>query len=226
MQKTTKLMITGFVSLVVMSCSIGGFVGQTIQSPPPISTVTLKTATSKETLAENLPAPTLDPFNAAQDCLTKTWEIKGLSDYVLKAVPQDLIEEYKLEYDNTSGQAFIHLFSDKSVILQADELVLFFNAQFSIFKVPVTVSINGSAIGAYNVDHNTLTIREMDTSELNASAKALNEDLIESNQIIETIPFVSPPYNTAEYKCQDEILQLSLTAYPNDLPPLIFEAVE
>ena len=81
-----------------------------------------------------------------------------------------------------------------------------FNARFAIFQVPVTVSIDGTAVGTYDVDSTTFRIYDMDTSGLTASAKAMNEDLMDPDQIIASIPFVRSPFYTAEYSCQgDEI---------------------
>jgi hypothetical protein len=49
---------------------------------------------------------------------------------------------------------------------------------------------------------------------------------MDSSQIINAIPFVRPPFNTAEYTCQGQVLELELSGYPGDLPPLVFQAVK
>ena len=81
-------------------------------------------------------------------------------------------------------------------------------------------------IGTYEITERSLVIQNMDTSKLTASAKALNEDLMDPAQIIGSIPFVRPPFNTADYSCQGETLELKLSGYPNNMPPLVFQAVE
>ena len=110
--------------------------------------------------------------------------------------------------------------------LNAENLEVLFTAKYSIFEVPVTVRIDGTAIGDYDVSATTLTTSNMDTSGLTASAQALNEELIEPNQIINSIPFVKPPFNTAEYSCQGNELILILSGYPENIPPLVFRAVK
>ena len=86
--------------------------------------------------------------------------------------------------------------------------------------------LDGTAVGNYMVDNTTLTTANMDTSGLSASAQALNEDLIEPEQIIDSIPFINPPFNTAKYACQGDTLELRLSGYPGNIPPLVFRVVE
>ena len=249
MRKTIKLTVIFLSALVMMACGLGGYATQKVETQPttPRATVepsaraeaspTSVSPTSEESLpAQNIeptnrvekspPTPTTDPLISAKNCLAKTWEIKGLNDYVLAAVPPELAEEYSLEYVSTSGAAYLSLSADEKIVLQAEDLVFLFNAQFSIFEVPVTVSIDGAATGIYSVDSTTLTIKDMDTSGLTASARAMNEDLIDPGQIINAIPFIRPPFNTATYACKGETLELELSGYPGDMPPLVFQAVK
>jgi len=248
MRKTTILIVIGITSLVIMACGFGSAAQQKIEIQPTIVTTTevssvpIEARPTEEFSAviesqpieevkptikiENTPTPTIDPLNSAKSCLANTWEIDGLSDYVLAAVPPELAKEYNLKYVETTGDAYLTLLPDGKIGLQAENLVFHFNARFTIFQVPVTVSIDGTAVGTYDVDSTTLRIDNMDTSGLTASAKALNEDLMDPDQIINSIPFVRPPYNTAEYACQGDVLELELSGYQENLPPLVFQAVK
>jgi len=248
MRKTTILIVIGITSLVIMACGFGSAAQQKIETQPTIVTTTelssvpLEARPTEEFSAviesqpieeveatikiENTPTPTIDPLSSAKSCLANTWEIDGLSDYVLAAVPPELAKEYSLEYVDTTGVAYLILSPDGKIVLQAENLVFHFNARFSIFQVPVTVSIDGTAVGTYDVDSTTLRIDNMDTSGLTASAKAMDEDLMDPDQIINSIPFVRPPYNTAEYACQGDVLELELSGYQGSVPPLVFQAVK
>ena len=145
---------------------------------------------------------------AAQElCLIGDWEISGLSDYILALIPPEMAEQYKLKYQGTNGRAYFSLLPDGSLILQADQLELLFEAQASIFKVPVTASVDGQVSGKYTVEGDTLTTSDMDTSGLSASAKAMGNDLMDPAQIINALPLMSPPYNTAQYSCSGDKLQ-------------------
>lgn len=246
--KTTFLIVIGITSLIIMACGFGSVAQQKIESQPTTVRATTESSASVEALPteeipavlenlpvkeveptkkiENTPTPTIDPLFSAKSCLAKTWEIQGLSEYVIESVPPELIKEYSLEYVETTGAAFLTLTTDEEIVLEAENLVFLFNARFAIFQVPVTVTIDGTSVGTYEIDPTTLTINDMDTSKFTASAKALNENIMDPNQIIDSIPFVRPPFNIAEYSCEGETLELQLTGYPTDLPPLVFQAVE
>ena len=235
MRKKNLLLIIGIISLVIMSCSLGGIAQIALESQPMEDNTTLQTTADLEPLpsdsqeqaitVENTPTPTIDPLLASKSCLAKTWEIQGLSDYVLAAVPPELAEEYSLEYQNTTGTAYLKLTSDDKMALQINDLEFLFSARFSIFQVPVTVSIDGIADGSYQVDNDTLRFNDIDTSGLTASAKAMDEEIMEPDQIINAIPFVRPPFNTAIYSCQGDELTLKISGYPDNIPPLVFQAV-
>ena len=111
-------------------------------------------------------------------------------------------------------------------MMNAEDLRFLFTAKVSVFEVPVTVRIDGTAVGEYAINGTALTTYDMDTRGLTASAQALNEDLIEPDQIIQSIPLVNHPYNTADYICQSNVLELTISGYPADIPPLKFQAVK
>jgi hypothetical protein len=226
-----------------MACGFIGLVPFDALSQPSNNSTNDEISTSKEVTAEGVddvvgttnqiqvtttptPVPTVDPLISAKSCLANTWEIPGLSDYVIAAIPPDLAAEYNLEYQETKGEAYITLTPEGKFTLSADDLQLIFSAKAYIFDVPVTVRVDGSAVGNYDVDHTTLTISNVDTSRLTASAQALGEDLVDPDQIINAVPFIRPPFNTAEYICQGDTLELEFTSYPGDVPPLIFQAVK
>ena len=235
MRKKNSVLTIGIISLVIMSCSLGGIAQITLESQPMEDNTTLQTTADLEPLpsdsqeqaitVENTPTPTIDPLLASKSCLAKTWEIQGLSDYMLAAVPPELAEEYSLEYQNTTGTAYLKLTSDDKMALQINDLEFLFSARFSIFQVPVTVSIDGIADGSYQVDNDTLRFNDIDTSGLTASAKAMDEEIMEPDQIINAIPFVRPPFNTATYSCQGDELTLKISGYPDNIPPLVFQTV-
>lgn len=222
MRKISMLFMIAVTSVVVMACNFVGVI------QPNIGGLPSQTAIADESTiqAEEAPLPAVDPNAAAKSCLAKTWKIEGLSDYVIAAVPPELAAEYNLQYQDTTGQAYFTLSPDGRIRLQAEDLAFLFTAKVSIFEVPVTVRIDGTAVGNYEADGTTLTTSDMDTSKLSASAQALNEDLIEPSQIINSIPFVNPPFNAAEYTCQGDILELEVSGFPGNIPPLVFQAAE
>jgi hypothetical protein len=169
------------------------------------------------------PLPTADSALSAENCLANTWEITGLSDYVIAAIPPETAEEYALEYQDTNGGAYFILTPDGRITLRADQLELLFEARVAVLTVPVTVSVDGEAVGSYSVDGSTLTTTDMDTSGLTVSAQALNSDLVPPDQIISAIPLLSAPFNTAEFSCTGDALQLDIAGYPASVPPLVFQ---
>jgi len=138
--------------------------------------------------------PTIQPTPTGQSCLINTWEIPGLSDYVLAAIPPDLAEQYQLKYKDTSGHIYVTFSPDGQMKLQADQLEMLFDAKVSLFRVEVAVTLDGVAVGDYDVNGSTLTTSNVDTSALNASAQALG----------------------------GSTLQMRILAYPDSMPPLVF----
>jgi len=237
MRKLHLLLIISLISLSMMACGMIGFAQiesepQTLENSDGVKTETLEglnladEVDSSPQEQQPTPAPTLDPIVEAKSCLAKTWEIAGLSDYVIAAIPPEMAAEYDLQYEETTGSAFFELSPDGQIVLKANDLQLFFSAQAYVFKVPVTVSLDGTATGNYTVDGTTLTINDVDTGKLNASAQALGEDLIDPDQIMNSIPFLHPPHNIARYTCEGDVLVLTLSGYGNEVPPLVFQAVE
>ncbi len=222
MRKISMLFVIGLTSVVIMACSFVGVVQHNIDGLPSQTAI----ANESTIQAEEIPLPVVDPNLAAKSCLAKTWEIEGLSDYVIAAVPPELAAEYDLQYQDTSGQAYFTLSPDGQISLQAEDLAFLFTARVSIFEVPVTVRLDGTAVGNYDVNNSTLTTSNMDTSKLTASAQALNENLIEPSQIINSLPFVNPPFNSVEFSCQGEFLELEVSGFPGNIPPLVFQAVD
>jgi hypothetical protein len=234
MRKSLLLLVIGLTSLVIMACGMVGFAQIETEQPQVESSNEAKPeksepeaeAGSQSQVQQPTPDPTIDPIISAKSCLAKTWEIPDLSDYVIAAVPPEMVAEYNLKYEETTGSAYLKLTPDGQITLLANDLQLVFSAQAFVFSVPVIVRLNGTATGDYTVDSTTLTITNVDTSGLSASAQAMGEDVIEPAQILRSIPFVSPPYNTAQYSCQGDTLTLALSGYSGDIPPLVFRAVE
>jgi hypothetical protein len=234
MRKTKLIVIVSLLSLSIMGCGFLGFVqsNSATATPDPIADVALPSARLTQPVneapasAEQAPAPTVDPLIEAKSCLANTWEMNGLSDYVMAAVPPELAEEYNLQFQGTSGQAYFTLTPEGEFNLHAEELEFQFSAQVAVFEVPVTVRIDGIARGQYAIDNTTLTTSNTDTSGLTASAQAMGEDLMDPNQIINAIPLLNPPFNSAEYICQGSVLELQISGYPGNIPPLVFQAVK
>jgi hypothetical protein len=242
MRKSLLRMIIGLTSFTVISCGMIGFT-QVRNEPPPSGSAKdtgtaipeqqpNQTATSQDAIDSQpqsqlpTPIPTVDPLVSAQSCVAKTWEIAGLDDYVIAAVPPELAAEYDLKYEETKGDALFKLTPGGQITLLADDLQMIFSAQAYVFSVPVTVRIDGTATGKYTLDRTTLTITNVDTSGLDVSAKALGEDLVDPSQIMNSIPFLTPPNNTARYFCQGDVLILELSGYSEDIPPLVLHAAE
>jgi len=170
----------------------------------------------------DLSMPTIQPIPTGQSCLVNTWEIPGLSDYVLAAIPPELAEQYQLKYKSTRGNIFVTFSPDGKVTLQADQLQMLFDAKVSLFRVEVAVTLDGVAVGDYDVNGSTLTTSNINTSALNGSARAMGRDLLDSQQVIGAVPLLQAPYNSADFSCQGSTLQLKILAYPDSMPPLVF----
>ena len=214
------LMIVGLIGFTGLACSLASLFPRNSQAPLPSEAVETAAPASIPTSL-----PTADPILATVNCLANTWEITGLSDYVIAAVPPEMAEQYALQYQGTNGRAYFTLTPDGRIILQANQLELLFEARVSVLNVPVTVSVDGEAAGSYTLDGSTLTTTDMDTSGLAVSAQALGSDLLPPAQIINAIPLLQAPFNTAEYSCTGDTLQLKIAAYPESVPPLVFHKV-
>jgi hypothetical protein len=211
--------LASLLAVLAVACSLSSRFPQL--SDVPVPSPTLDAASSQAPASTVL--LTADPALAGINCLANTWEITGLNDYIVAAIPPEMAAEYNLEYQGTNGSAFFILSPDGRITLQADQLELLFEARVAVLTVPVTVSLDGEAVGSYAVDGATLTTSGMDTSGLTVSARALNSDIVPPAQIISAIPLLSPPFNAAEYTCTGDALQLMIAAYPEGVPPLVFQ---
>ena len=130
MQKVTILIMIGITSLAIMACGFSGFIQQSVEEQPAHTESPSQIQEMAESAADDeiettiqteiSPAPTVDPILEAQSCLANTWEINGLSDYVIAAVPPDLAEEYDLQYEDTTGAAYFILSPDGKIIIAGE----------------------------------------------------------------------------------------------------------
>lgn len=202
-----------FVSLLVMVAIACNFSGLLPDGADTVADITQE---------GDLSMPTIQPTPTGQPCLVNNWSIPGLSDYVLAAIPPEVAEQYQLKYKSTSGNMYVTFSPDGVMTLQADQLEMLFDAKASILRVEVAVTLDGVAVGDYGVNGGTLTTSNVNTSALNGSARAMGRDLLDSQQIIGSVPLLQVPYNTADFSCQGSTLQLKILAYPDSMPPLVF----
>ena len=205
-----------FVSLLVMVAIACNFSGLLPDGADTVADITQE---------GDLSMPTIQPTPTGQPCLVNNWSIPGLSDYVLAAIPPEMAEQYQLKYKSTSGNMYVTFSPDGVMTLQADQLEMLFDAKASILRVEVAVTLDGVAVGDYDVNDSTLTTSNVDTSALNGSARAMGRDLLDSQQIIGAVPLLQAPYNSADFSCQGSTLQMRILAYPDSMPPLVFTKV-
>lgn len=227
--KHHKLWIAfGLISMVLIACNLSNILSPaTSEDVEERSRVEADpTAEVKElSQVENNILPTPDPLDSAKACLVGTWEIKDLSSYVIAAIPPELVAQYNLKYRETSGKAELSLTPDGRISLAFDGLIFLFDASVSVFTVPLTVGIDGDINGEYSLDGATLSTSGMNTSGVTAVAQALGQDVVDSAMIKSVIPLVQSPFNQAVYTCTGNTLQLEFPAYPENIPPLVFQRV-
>ena len=220
MKKYRLLIAIALAVVLVMACNLPDAIINSIQ----YSSAKEGDAVSKEEMpGENILSPAGIVTEAPGACLAGTWEVTGIHEYVLAAIPQEMAEEYNLEYKGTNGSVYFILTPDGQAVMQADELEIVLEAQASIFTVPVTASLDGVAVGRYTANGGVLTTTGMETSGLSASAQAMGQELANASQIIRAIPLLQPPANSAEYTCEGDTLRLRVGAYPASIPPLVFK---
>lgn len=214
------MVVYTLASLVFFACNLPAVIQQSTKEDTP--TVALEYAPSI-TIA---PTQTITPSTPAESCLAGAWEISDLSPYILAAIPQDMAEQYNLVYQGANGRALFTLSPDGNLNIQADNMEMLFEAQTSILKVPISVKVDGEARGKYRVEANRLTTLDVNTSGMIASAQAFGNDLIDSAQILDAIPLLRSPFNTAEFTCVGDGLQFKVLSYPEKMPPLVFNRVK
>jgi hypothetical protein len=245
LKKTPLLIIPVLTGLAMLACGLPGLATQSRAAPTPTEKISAQasptsdqavnsntqpvataTTASATPVATATPAPTVDPDAAAMACLSGAWEIVDLSSYVIAAIPPEMMEQYKVQYQGTNGKTYLTFTPQGTISLEAEQLELLFKARVSLFTVQLTVSLDGTINGNYTVEGNTLTTTNMNTSGMSASAEAAGQELLAPAQIIAAIPLVQPPFNTAEFQCTGDALQLRIPAYPDSVPPLDFVKVK
>jgi hypothetical protein len=152
--------------------------------------------------------------------------IDNLSPYVISALPQDMVQQYQISYNDMSGHVSLTFNDDKTMALNADQLLFNFSGKLGFMRVPLTVSVDGPASGTYQADDSNLKTENVDTNKIQASAQSMGQDLVDPPTIISAIPLLSEPTNTAKYTCTGDILQLKVLAYPDNIPSLVFSRVK
>lgn len=214
------LLLFALASLVIFACNLPGVIQRSLDEGISAD------AAENTPVATNAPTQTEDSSTATTSCLFGTWEMGDLSPYILAAIPQDMAEQYNLAYQGANGRALFTLSPDGNLNIQADKMEMLFEAQASILKVPISVKVDGEAVGKYRLEANRLTTLDVNTSGLSASAQAFGNDLIDSTQILDAIPLLRSPFNTAEFTCVGDRLQLRVLSYPEEIPPLVLNRVK
>lgn len=216
----------GLLALLSLACNLPNIFATTSSETleEPIQTDSLPLVNETSLAVDETSAA--DPLSVAKSCLNGTWVINNLSSYITAAIPPDLADEYGLVYKETSGNATLTLIPDGRITLLFDGLIFLFDANVSLFTVPLTVGIDGEVRGAYSLDRYLLTTSQMDTSDLSVAAQAIGQDVVSTEQILSLIPLVQSPFNNAVYACSGNTLQLQFSSYPSDLPPLVFQRVQ
>lgn len=242
--KRKNLILPVSLALLVIACSFLGQNAQPETSPTPggidPTVHALETSLAQPIVATttNLPAPTpshaptatamaeivASPTSPAA-CLIGTWQATNIQDYVIAAIPPEMIEQYNPTYQSSSGQVYVSFFNNGLVTIQAYQLALEFEVQATIFRVGLTIALDGMASGQYVADASQVTTSNMTTTGMTASARSLEQDVMPQEQIIASLPLVQSPFNVANYQCTDQTLSLRLTAYPESIPPLQFQRV-
>ncbi len=176
---------------------------------------------------QNTPAPpTSSPDLTGATCLMGKWTIDDFSPYVLSALPQDMVQQYQITYNDMSGHVLLTFNEDKTMALQADQLQINFSGKISFMKVPLKLSVDGPATGTYQADDSNLTTENVDTNKMQASASAMGQNLVDPPTIISAIPLLGPPTNQAKYTCSGDILQMRILAYPDNVPSFVFHRIQ
>lgn len=225
MKRYSLILFIGLIGLVILSCRMPGIAQQDSENLS-IATIAPTQLPAGPAQVTEIPSPTDDPLGASKACLAHTWEVTDISSSVLAAIPDEMLQEYDLQYVGNTGKGYYTLTPDGNVIMQADQMELQFTAKASVFDVPVTVEVDGEATGKYSVEGNTLTTTDMDTSGLTASAQALGQDIVDQSVIINAIPLINSTHNRAEYTCSGDTLTLRLLSYPESVPPVVFRKVQ
>lgn len=220
LKKHRLLFAIALAILVLMACNLPEAIIDSIQYS---SAEGGDPSSIAELPEEGLLPPTVIAAGSPVTCLVGTWQITGIHQYLLAAIPQEMAEEYNLGYKGTNGNAYFILTPDGQAVLQADDLEILLEAQASILTIPVTASLDGQAAGRYTAKGGILTTTGMDTSGLSASAQAMGQELATASQIIRAIPLLQPPANSAEYTCAGDTLSLRVGAYSESAPPLVFK---
>ena len=171
--------------------------------------------------------PTSQPTDTPKPsaCLVGSWQASNLGNYILSALPQEVLDEYQPAFKSESGELLITFGADGSVNIAANQFELVFDTKASVFTVALVVRLDGTINGQYYIDGNTIVTSNMNTSQMKASARALGQDMFPPEEILPMIPLVEPPFNAAYYQCSQQTLSLQLTAYPDDVPPVNLQRI-
>lgn len=147
-------------------------------------------------------------------CLTGAWQMGDLQNFLLAAVPAELLKDYQLTPKGSSGQLIYKFQSDGSVSLTSMDYQINLDAKYSILTVPLVVSISGSSNAMYQISENTISFFNPDTSGLGARVTLAGKDLVPPDQLrtLATYAWFGAQAQSTSYlnaQCSGDVLTLS-----------------
>lgn len=147
-------------------------------------------------------------------CLTGTWQMGDLQNFLLAAVPADLLKDYQLTPKGSSGQLLYQFQSDGSVSLTSMDYQINLDAKYSILTVPLVVSLAGGSNAMYQIDGNRIGFFNPDTSSLSARVTLAGKDLVPQDQLntLTSYAWFGANGQTTSYltaQCSGDVLTLS-----------------
>ena len=163
---------------------------------------------------------------SAQDRLIGAWEVGDLENYIFKAIPEEMINQYQLSPKNTNGKLEYDFNADGTTRIISDQYKVEFGAKLGPLPVTLVVGVKGSSQATYLTDatKGQLTFKSPDMNDINVSATVAGTALLDSNQGARFATMVwfgatnSTPASVT-YQCNGDLLTIQpdpTSGFPGD----------
>lgn len=170
------------------------------------------------------PAPTADvPAASGGACLTGTWQISNLSEYLNMALPQ-MIEGATVKVGEVSGNLTYTFNEDSTTVGKAQDFKIQAQVTTNGVSLPGQISVNGSSTGSYQVDDNQgiLTLTGVKPGDLTVNATVAGIPVVKDQAIGNLLDFGSSESGSGStnYQCIGNTLKISIDV-PNVGPRVV-----
>jgi hypothetical protein len=156
-------------------------------------------------------------------CLLGTWNVKDREAYARATLPPGSFDQRALTFQKSQGALGLLFKDNGKLYMQALGWTASFEVATDQGILPLVLTMNGSIAAPISLQGNTITVGAIETSEIQFVAKMDKDEMMNTRIAGNFAPFFKQPYNSLQYTCAGDILNLSILNQPGVDTPIAFK---